>query len=478
MRADAGRAAGRATLRLAGGMAHRPVPSPAAVTACVALLAAGIGFGVAWSPGLVMPLAGGLLAVLAALLAPAHAAMLLVLLAAVSFQYVFPAAAPGGMELLALHKLAMVALLAPAWLRYGIVWFRLLPLAALALAFLATMLWGEPGLIQTPGEAGKALIGLASPLLLLPVRWPERQARQLLGLLLFMPLISLAAGAFLQAAGAYPAYMMEFTGAFRLQGASIPAHLAFLAFTAFAAAVMLWQRQPNRHLFLYAMMGVNFLILLLTGTRGPLLAAVPLVLVFLGDLVRQLARGRSGLIVPLVAIVGLFAAACAWQLDNLRRRSFTRTGESGIDLSGREEAWRFFLDKAAESPWLGRGFGAVLEANDGTLYHGFAVPHNEYIRFFYDAGLIGATLLFVALLAVLLHWARQLKGGLPYGIAFACGFLLYSFTDNTLSTLQFTAPFCLIIAALGPAGSAEAAVGGVRRRVSGFGRKEAVHGAD
>lgn len=475
MRSDAGRAAG---LFLDDGKLRRPVPSPPAVIASAVLIAAVIGFGIAWEPGLALPFLGGLLAVLAALLAPAHAAMLLVLPAAVGFQYVFPEVAPGGMELQALHKLAMVALLVPVLLRYGIVWYRLLPLAALALAFLVTMLWGDPHLIMSPGEAGKALIGLAAPLLLLPVRWPRRQAGQLLGLLLFLPLVSLAAGTLLHAAGLYPVYMMEFTGAFRLQGANIPAHLAFLAFTAFAAAIMLWRRWPQYSLFLYTMMGTNFLILLLTGTRGPLLAAVPLVLVFLGDLVRRLARGRSGLIVPLVVITGLISTAAVWQLDNLRKRSFTRTGEAGIDLSGREEAWRFFLDKAGESPWFGRGLGAVLEANDGTLYTGFAVPHNEYIRFYYDTGLIGVTLLFVALLTVLLFWARRLAGsGQLYGLAFAFGFLLYSFTDNTLSTLQFTVPFCLIISALGAVDSADAPVGGVRRRTSGFGRKEAVHGS-
>lgn len=463
MRSDVGLVAGRREARFESGLLGHPAPAPAMITACAALLAAVIGVSVAWEPSLAIPLLGGALAVLATLLAPAHAAMMLVLLTTVSYQYVLPDVTVQGMELQALHKLTMVALLLPVLLRYGIVWLRLLPLAALVAAYLLTMLWGDPELTMPPWEAGKALIGLAAPLLLLPVRWPKRQAEQLLRLLLFLPLISLAVGALLQAAGLYPVYMMEFTGAFRLRGASIPAHFAFLAFTALAAAIMLWRRLPQQSVFLYGMMAVNFLLLLLTGTRGPLLAAVPLMLVFLGDLVRHLARGRSGLIVPLAVITGMIGLAAIWQLDNLRKRSFTRTGEVGIDLSGREEAWRFFLDRAAESPWLGRGLGAVLEANDGTLYTGFVVPHNEYIRFYYDAGLLGASLLFVALLAVLLLGARRLvSGGQMYWFAFALGFLFYSFTDNTLSTLQFTVPFCLILSAYESVGP---------------GRKEAIHDA-
>src|SRR5690606_16977579 len=152
-----------------------PAPAPGVIFACTALLAAVIGWGVAWDPVFAIPLLGGMLAVLATLLAPAHAAMMLVLLTAVSYQYVLPDVTVQGMELQALHKLARVALLLPVLLRYGIVWFRLLPIAALTAAFLLTMLWGDAGLTVPPGDAGKALIGLVAPLLLLPVRWPERQ---------------------------------------------------------------------------------------------------------------------------------------------------------------------------------------------------------------------------------------------------------------------------------------------------------------
>lgn len=448
----AGRRALAGTGLIRTGPAGPTLQPSAAAIAGTGLLAAVIGIAIALDPGLSVAIIGGAAAMLVAFLAPARVCLVLLLCTAVSVQYVFPDAILFGLDLLAWQKLSLLLLLAPALLQYGIVWFRVLPFIALAASFLLTWLWGEPLGALTPAESGKALVGLVAPFLIMLARWPEREARLLLRAVLFLPPVSLAAGLFLQAAGLHPVVMNEFTGAFRLQGASIPAHLAFLSFTAFAAAILLWKRERESGLFLYGMMAANFVILLLTGTRGPLLASVPLVLVFLADLARLFAKGRSALVVPLAGLAGLLSLSVIWQWDNLLKRSFTRATAFGIDMSGREVAWRYFLDKAAETPWLGRGLGAVLHANNGTLLPGFAVPHNEYIRFYFDAGLVGAILLFAALLAVLVHaakgWSTGEKG---YWSAFVAGFLVYSFSDNTLSTLQFMVPFCLIIGACGAA---------------------------
>jgi O-antigen ligase len=417
-----------------------------AATAAVFGTAAVIGCLSAQDPLAAAALTGAASVAAVALLAPFWAAAAILASTAVSVQIVFPETAVLGFELLALQKLAMLALMMPVMLRYGIVRHRLLPVMALAASFAVTWLWGEP--VLSVADSGKAFLGLAAPLAILAVRWPQRIAGRLIRMVMALPAICLIAGIALQAAGLHEVVMQEFTGVPRLQGASIPAHLAFLAFTGFAASVLEWKRKPPRQAPVFAMMGVNFLILLLTGTRGPLVASVPLVLVFLADLARQFARGRSGLAVPLVGIAGLIGLSVLWQWDQLMKRSFFRSSSAGIDLSGREEAWRFFIERARESPWFGKGLGSVLLANDGTLYEGFAVPHNEYIRFFYDAGITGAALLFAALLAVLLAASRSApSGGRAHWFALVAGFLLYSASDNTLSTLQFTVPFCALAGA-------------------------------
>jgi O-antigen ligase len=421
-------------------------------------LAAAIGYMTADDPLFAVAVFGGAGAMLFSFLAPAPICLMLVAMSAVSVQYAFPDATLLGFDLQALQKLALLAFLVPALLRYGVAWFRLLPVAALSAAFLMTWIWGDPVDALSSGDSLKALLGLTAPLLLMAVRWPEREAGRLLHLVLVLPIISIAVGIVFQATGIQPVVMKEFTGAPRLQGANIPAHLAFLAFTALMASILLWKKRPHGNAFLLGMMAVHFLILLLTGTRGPLLASMPLVLLFLADMARQFFKGRSGLVVPLAGIAIVLGTSVLWQLDNLLKRSFTRSSSAGIDLSGREEAWRYFLERAAEAPWLGNGLGSVLLANDGTLYAGFVVPHNEYIRFYHDCGIIGAALLFASMLAVLGKAAGNMAAGMKwYWSAMTAGFLLYSVSDNTLSTLQFMVPFCVLVGAFGAFGGTDRA---------------------
>src|SRR5690606_7745407 len=116
---------------------------------------------------------------------------------------------------------------------------------------------------------------------------------------------------------------------------------------------------------------------------------------------------------------------------------------------GRAEAWAFFLDGVKDSKLFGRGLGSVLVANDGSIYSGFVVPHNEYIRFYYDGGLFGACLLFMALILVFIRYGRKLAPQVrPYYLTFLLGLAIYTFTDNTLSTVQFIVPFCVYLCAL------------------------------
>jgi hypothetical protein len=430
----------------------RDVPA-LATTFGACLLAAAIGYVTADDPYFAVAVFGGAGTMLFAFMAPAAICLMLVAMTAVSVQYAFWDVTLLGFDLQALQKLALLAFLVPALLRYGVAWFRLLPMAALAAAFLMTWIWGDPVDVLSPGDSLKALLGLTAPLLLMAVRWPEREAGRLLHLVLALPIISIAVGIVFQATGIQPVVLKEFTGAPRLQGANIPAHLAFLAFMALMASILLWKKRPHGNAFLLGMMAVHFLILLLTGTRGPLIASMPLVLLLLADMARQFFRGRSGLVVPLAGIAVVLGASVLWQLDNLLKRSFTRSSSAGIDLSGREEAWRYFLERAADAPWLGNGLGSVLLANDGTLYGGFVVPHNEYIRFYHDCGIIGAVLLFASLLAVLGKAAGNMTAGMKaYWCAMTVGFLLYSVSDNTLSTLQFMVPFCVLVGAFGAGG--------------------------
>ncbi|OKP97091.1 O-antigen ligase [Paenibacillus sp. P46E] len=361
---------------------------------------------------------------------------------AVSINFLYPGSM-FGIEILSLYKLVILVLLVPCILVNGLK-FRLSPplWAMVGLLFITfgTSIW----LPEMSGSiAIKAFIGLSLPFVFLLINWKKEVAERQIRILASLPLMSVLAGIMLQVAHLHPLLDVEFTGAVRIQGANIPAHLAMLAFMGVGIAFIEIKRSPQHARYFYIMLALNFLILIGTGTRGPILALVLMALYYFYDISKQYLKGRTQFLIPLLCSVILIFSAVYLQLDNIKKRSFERTTETTVDLSGRAEAWEYFLNKAADSPWSGRGLGAVTVANDGTLYKGFVVPHNEYIRFYFDGGYIGAILLLISLLAVFTLVYRALaKPVKPYYLFFLAGFMIYSFSDNTLSTVQSIIPFC------------------------------------
>ena len=69
---------------------------------------------------------------------------------------------------------------------------------------------------------------------------------------------------------------------------------------------------------------------------------------------------------------------------------------------------------------------------------------------------MGAILLFLSLLLVFGAVYHRLKGIIKlYFVGMIAGFLIYSFFDNTLSTVHLIAPFCIYLNALYTTGEAQ-----------------------
>ncbi|MFB5674302.1 O-antigen ligase family protein [Paenibacillus terreus] len=348
-----------------------------------------------------------------------------------------------GVEILSLYKLGILALLVPCMLVYGIRLKFSYPIFALIamLGITFTVSVWLPTL--TASIAIKAFIGLSLPFCFLLIKWKKEVAQKHMTMISLLPIISVGIGLLLSVAGLHSFTDVEFTGAVRVQGANIPPHLAMLAFLGIAVALIELKRRPRQTVFFYAVLALNFLILIATGTRGPILALILMLLVYLFDISRQYLKGKINYLIPLAGSFVLVLGALALQWDNLQKRSFERQTSEGIDLSGRTEAWEYFLNRVQDYPWSGRGLGAVTVANDGTLFRGFVVPHNEYIRFYFDTGYIGCGLLMLSLLIVFVLIYRSLPKLIkPYYAGLIAGFLIYSFSDNTLSTVQMIIPFC------------------------------------
>jgi teichuronic acid biosynthesis protein TuaE len=393
-------------------------------------------------PMLILILVFGTIAGLLALTRQDAVSYGIVLSAAISYQYLIQLSI-GGLDLLSFYKLVILMLVIPAMLYYGIRLRFSLPIVALGLMVIISYLlsdWHES--LSSSGPI-KAFIGLAIPFVFLMMKWRPKAAVKQIEMFCYLPLISVITGALLHGAGIHPFYVIEFTGAFRVQAANIPPHLAMLGFIGFLIAMIEVKRNPKRMMYFYGLAGINFAILLSTGTRGPLLAAIPLILYYVFDLIKGYLRGKVMLIIPLMIFFIVAIAAGYLQLDNLKKRSLDGVETNGsVDLSGRAEAWDFFLKGASSNPMFGRGLGSSIVANDGSIYEGFVVPHNEYIRFYYDGGIVGAVLFFGSLLIVFIMVLRRMTKGLrPYVAALIIGFLIYSFSDNTLSTIQLTLPF-------------------------------------
>ncbi len=92
---------------------------------------------------------------------------------------------------------------------------------------------------------------------------------------------------------------------------------------------------------------------------------------------------------------------------------------SGVDLytvtSGRTFAWPFVIDKISESPWMGYGKLAMQRSGvSGFLLmeygEEFPHPHNMYLEWVFDNGLIGALPVLILFTTALVYAFRLLKG--------------------------------------------------------------------
>jgi O-antigen ligase len=130
------------------------------------------------------------------------------------------------------------------------------------------------------------------------------------------------------------------------------------------------------------------------------------------------------------------------------------SGAASVDASGRLAFWAITVDSFGESPWLGKGPGT---ANDliASEFEGMGHPHNEYLRFLHDGGVLALALLLGGCTQLLVlcrrgysHGVRACSAGRAFYLGTFLAFLAVLFTmitDNTASYLFVMAPLGILI---------------------------------
>lgn len=437
----------RSTARLAV-----PLPLPLAVGGSGAAIVLGLA-------AAAQPLAALALAVLALLAAATIARPSLSVGAAVATTAFAPeyyeVFADQGSAITRAHRLLVLASLAPLLVSRGLRG-RLLPAPIVAYGLLLvltfTVVDRQPGL--TPTKSVFALATLTVGWLASQLRWRRPEIRAVLLLVTAMPVVSVVVGMGLAALGLHPLHMAEYTGVDRLQGATIPAYLGFLATAGSAAgtALLLLHRSAGGATrrdepWVSAGIVASIVIAGLSGTRGALIACVVVASPVPLRIVRRARRGSRAV------RIGALAAAAAIGIVGITpmlvERTKTDDSTDALDTSGRAEAWSFYLDQADEDRELGRGLGAgpvIGEAGYGILRGDFRGTHNEYVRLYVEGGWLGLVLVVGSIALHLRHHLARTPPEVRAGVAaLVLAFAAYSIVDNTVSTFQFFLPFGLLI---------------------------------
>jgi O-antigen ligase len=226
--------------------------------------------------------------------------------------------------------------------------------------------------------------------------------------------------------------------------------------TALAVALigcMFFADFPRRKLMPLGVWGACVLITTLTSSR---MAALVLLAVPVFHLLYPTRRWN------LAVACGMLVVALGLFFTPMFQQHFFESGQGDLsDLSGDEfmdngrfYAWNRVWDEALEHPLLGTGVGSINETVS-EFWEGISVVHNDYLRFFYELGMVGVSA-FLALIVwqMLTLWRMVEASDGVVRASFAAvwlGFialLMSCFTDNTITYhIYFTNPLFVVLGA-------------------------------
>lgn len=346
---------------------------------------------------------------------------------------------------IALVKGAQLGLAGLCILRYGPRLDAFNPAWAYLAIFATGLLHGlHPGL--SAADSLRSLTGSIAPFAFCFSRPPRDWALAMIRAARWIPLLSVAGGAALDVAGLRSLFVDS--GGVRLVGLGHPAFLAGVCLTAVYACLIRLYRGGGRADL--ALLGINLLILVLTGARAPLAYGIAVTTVTLAFIpIPGMVAGQRWLLLLGAATLLPALALLDPALSNIRL--FNLLATDSTDLSGRNLLWPSFEQAAEQAYWLGWGLGAgnfIIPSDSAVaqLLQTWAA-HNEYLRIEVEGGQLGRGLL----IAAFALWATCHTRRLPRAerqimrlvfIAFAA----HAVTDNVLISTPASVLFSFIAA--------------------------------
>jgi O-antigen ligase len=338
-------------------------------------------------------------------------------------------------------KATEIGLAGLTMLRFGPVLDRFNPIWAFAaMAVTGEVAGTHPGLTHL--DAARSIIGDITPFLLFfcikPPGWGAAMRRAVT----LAPALSVALGTILDVAGLRPVFLES--GGLRLAGLGHPAFLAGVCLPALYAGLIHWLRTASPREA--ALIGVNLVILFLTGARAPAAYAA---VVFGGSLL--LAPGsavpRAHRLVLIAAGLAVLPVLLVLGQSYRSLRLFEVLNGQADNLSGRQLLWPLFEAAAAKAPWFGWGLGSgnLVIPHDSQvveLLHTWAA-HNEYLRIQVEGGYVGRSLLIVLFVLWAISRTRRLPAldQVVMRLVFVT-FAAHAMTDNVL----ISTPACVFFA--------------------------------
>jgi O-antigen ligase len=260
--------------------------------------------------------------------------------------------------------------------------------------------------------------------------------------------------------------LATFTGVHRAYGTFAHPDTGAMFFT-IATVASLWLYLDDGRRWYDALLTTLFAVALIATFSIDGLATLVAMLMVFGALRPGSLRAKLGpYAMAAVIVIAFFASPLgARRIANESSSRIGATGEPDSSLAWRLKKWKMLIPEWESSPAYGQGLGTTTTAEGppGNVFIS-KPPHNEYIRYLVETGVLGLAILLVAvaLLVRNLWRRRRIPGTLDAGtfnapllaLTITAGCLVNSLADNTLlaSPTGYAAALIIIAVLALPAG--------------------------